>query len=161
MSFRREPHIYYKKQYLTLNTQNVERGEPEYLYVGGRGIEGCLKHLNNINVVCGNIHMMNYYICKTLGIKTSIYRNTPEDNSNPGLLSLLGKPQESSFQNPLEKKIDNLSDKIRDLGSNTTGIETEKKLADLSNKISELERKISSLNTDDIMNLLKKLDDKC
>nr|QPK39562.1 ORF II protein [Strawberry vein banding virus] len=161
MACKDQPHIYYKKQYLALYRQNVERGSPEYFFTGGKGIEGCLKHLNNINTVCGGIHIMVYFICKTLGIKPYVYRNTPEEGSNLGLLSLLGnKPSESSSENPLEKKIDNLSDKIRDLRSSTSGTDLKIQLDKLRDKIDDLERKVSSLNTEEILKLLKRLDDK-
>ncbi|UME39642.1 aphids associated protein [Pueraria virus A] len=135
MSSFNSPHIYSNKKYITLNRQDINRGTLTYLYSGGRGIDGCLHHLNNINTVSSSCLLLLSFICSKLGIKNPIIKEELDFIPSRGIADLIP----SSSENPLKKDLEDVS----------------RKLVSLQEQVQKMQSKLEGLDTEILKKILR------
>lgn len=135
MAFNSTPHIYFQKKYIGLNRHDVNRGNQNYYYSSGNGINGCLGQLNNINSISSGCLILLSHICYKLGIKNPITKEELEDRPTRGLADLIP----SSSEGPFKKDLD---DVIR-------------KLTSLQKQVDFINEKLNSFDKDVLEKILK------
>lgn len=146
-----KPHIFFNKKYIGLKHQNVTVNPPPYTYHGGRGIDGCLNHLNNINSVLGSVLIMVTSLTSMFGFQPkhifsggdSDIEDFPKPTKNPQF-----------FDNGLKDLVSNVS---TTLGTLEKDYKTSKVLLEnMHLRLQSLEQKLGSL--DSLQNSIQGID---
>ncbi|UBN09110.1 hypothetical protein QKU89_gp2 [Metaplexis yellow mottle-associated virus] len=126
MTFNSNPHIYFEKKYIAINRHDVVRGNANFYYTSGSGIQGCLGQLNNVNSIAGGCLILLSQICYKLGIKNLILKDELESKPTKGFADLIP----SSSENPLKKDLEDISRKMSVLQKQVESIEDKLKSFD-------------------------------
>lgn len=126
MAFSSNPHIYFEKKYIAINRHDIVRGNVNFYYTSGSGIQGCLAQLNNVNSISGGCLILLSQICYKLGIKNLILKDELDNKPSKGFADLIP----SSSENPLKKDLEDISRKMSVLQKQVESIEDKLKSFD-------------------------------